>query len=105
MPNSPQFVLGCYRALLWLYPAELRRAYGTDMVDVFEQLLWSEWKRRGMRGVAAAGWHAIGEVFTVAIPSQLVSDWMIATGLSLVITSGVLGLLVGIMMRGAHRFQ
>jgi hypothetical protein len=98
MPKTLQYVLGCYRGLLWLYPPDLRRAYGNDMADVFNQLLFAEWKSRGMRGVAAAGRRAIGEVFTIAIPGQLVSDWMITTILSLVITSGVLGSLVGVMM-------
>jgi hypothetical protein len=98
MPKTLQYFLSCYRALLWLYPRDLRHAYGNDMADVFKQLLWTEWTSRGMRGVAAAGRRAIGEVITVAIPSHLVSDWMIATGLSLVITSGVLASLVGVMM-------
>lgn len=98
MPKTLQYVLSCYRALLWLYPRDLRHAYGNDMADVFKQLLWTEWTRRGMRGVVVAGRRAIGEVLTIAIPSQLASDWMIATGVSLVITSGVLASLVGVMM-------
>jgi hypothetical protein len=98
MPKTLQYVLSCYRALLWLYPPDLRQAYGNDMADVFKQLLWAEWTSRGMRGVASAGRRAIGEVFTIAIPGQFVSDWMIAAGLSLVVTSGVLASLVGVMM-------
>jgi hypothetical protein len=91
--------------LLWLYPPELRRAYGKDMANVFEQLLRREWMNRGARGVAVTGCRAIGELFTVAIPGQLTSEWMIAAGLSLVITSGILGLLVGIMMWPRYRFH
>jgi hypothetical protein len=94
----------CYRALLWLYPADLRNAYGRDMANVFDQLLRTEWQRRGTRGVTATGCRAIGEVFTVAIPERLMSDRMIAAGLSLVITSGVLALLVGIMMWPRYKF-
>jgi len=94
----------CYRALLLLYPAHLREAYGAEMASVFDQLLWTEWRSRGLRGVATTGCRAIGEVFTVAIPGQLMSDWMIAASLSLVITSGVLMLLVGIMMWPRYRF-
>jgi hypothetical protein len=93
-----EWVLRCYRALLRVYPPDLRHAYGSDMADVFDQLLSAEWSRRGMRGVAAAGWRAIGEVFTIAIPSWLASDWMIAAGLSLLITSGVLASLVRVML-------
>lgn len=56
----------CYRVLLCLYPAELRSAYGSEMANVFEQVLRTEWQRRGARGVAATGCRAIGELFTVA---------------------------------------
>ena len=94
----------CYRVLLWLYPAELRSVYGADMAYVFEQLLRTEWQRRGARGVAVTGCRAVGELFTVAIPGRLMSDGMIAAGLSLVITSGVLALLVGIMMWPRYKF-
>jgi hypothetical protein len=98
MPRTLEYVLSCYRVLLWLYPPDLRHAYGNDMAEVFKQLLWAEWRSRGMRGVAGAGRRAISEVFTIAIPGLIVSDWMITTGLSLVITSGVLASLVGVMM-------
>jgi hypothetical protein len=74
------------------------------MSSVFDQLLWKEWRSRGARGVAATGCRAIGELFTVAIPGRLVNEWMIAAGLSLVITSGVLALLVGIMMWPRYKF-
>jgi hypothetical protein len=87
----------CYRTLLWLYPAELRRAYGRDMADCFERALDLEWKRRGRWGVARAGLHAASEVFTVAIPRHLTNEWLITGGLSLVINCGILALLVGIM--------
>jgi hypothetical protein len=105
MPKTLQYLSVCYRALLWLYPSDLRDAYGKEMANVFEQLLWKEWTRRGARGVASAGCRAIGELFTVAIPRQLVSDRMIAAGLSLVITSGILALLVGMMMWPRYRFR
>lgn len=87
----------CYRATLWLYPAQLRRAYGRDMADAFERGLDAEWKRRGQRGILRAGLRAAGEFFTVALPGHLMSDWLITAGLAIVINSGILGLLVGIM--------
>jgi hypothetical protein len=87
----------CYRTLLWIYPAELRRAYGRDMADCFERALDLEWKRRGHWGVFRAGLHAASEVFTVAIPGHLMNEWLITGGLSLVINCGILAVLVGIM--------
>ena len=88
----------CYRALLGLYPAKLRRAYGKEMSDVFIQVLEAEWRMRGMRGVAAAGVRAVVEFFFVAVPVHIVSDWMIAGSLSLAITSGIFGSLIAVMM-------
>lgn len=88
----------CYRALLRLYPAKLRRAYGKEMSDVFIQVLEAEWRRRGIRGVAAAGFRAVVEFFFVAVPVHIVSDWMIAGSLSLAITCGIFGSLVAVMM-------
>jgi hypothetical protein len=105
VPKTLQYLAASYQAMLWLYPSELRDAYGQDMANVFEQILKSEWTKRGPRGVATAACRAVGELFTVAIPMRLMSDRMIAAGLSLVITSGVLALLVGIMMWPRYRFR
>ena len=98
MPAWLRCCAACYRALLRLYPAKLRCAYGMEMADVFHQVLEAEWRKRGVRGVAAAGWRAVVEFFVVAMPVHLVSDWMIVGSLSLAITSGVLGSLVAAMM-------
>jgi VIT1/CCC1 family predicted Fe2+/Mn2+ transporter len=87
----------CYRGLLRLYPSELRNAYGEEMAAVFQQLIRDEHRRSGSRGVALASMHALGELFTVALPLYLTSDWLIAASLSVVISLGVLGSLVGIM--------
>lgn len=97
MPEILRHLVRCYRALLWLYPASLRREYGRDMSDAFESVLEMEWTRRGGSGVVLTGLRAIGEVFTVAIPGHLMNEWILTAGLSLVINAGILGLLVGIM--------
>jgi len=105
MPRALQYLSVSYRVLLWLYPADLRDAYGQDMANVFDQQLWTAWVNRGTRGVAVAGCRAINELFTIAIPRRLMSDRAIAAALSLIITSGVLALLVGIMMWPRYRFR
>jgi hypothetical protein len=76
-------ILAAYRALLWLYPAELRAVYGREMQDVFEQQLAEE-------GLLIAAWFALRELFTIALPARLLSERMIAPYLSLVITSVIL---------------
>jgi len=74
------------------------------MTGVFEQALRTEFEKRGARGVAVIGCRALFELFTVAIPGQLTSEWMISAGLSLAINSAILALLVGIMMWPRYKF-
>jgi hypothetical protein len=87
----------CYRVTLRLYPSQLRTGYGDEMAADFQRLIHDAYRRRGGRAVARISVRAFGEFFTVALPGHLVSDWFIAASLSFVITSSVLGLLVGIM--------
>jgi hypothetical protein len=94
--------LGClsffYGVLLRLFPADLRTVYGGEMANIFSHLVHDEYRRRGAVGVACVSARAFGEFFTVALPRHLASDWLISASLSLIITSSVLGLLVGVMM-------
>ncbi len=98
MPRYIESVSFCYRVLLRLYPMELRGRYGDEMTAVFGQSLRDAYVRSGRRGAALACARAFGEFFTVALPRHLTSDWLIAASLSLVITTGILGSLVGVMM-------
>lgn len=95
----------CYRILLRLFPADLRTVYGDEMANIFGHLIRDEYQHRGSRGVARVSARAYGEFFTVALPRHLTSDWLISATLSLVITSGVLGSLVGVMMQRVVIFQ
>jgi hypothetical protein len=99
-----RYLSACYRALLWLYPRHLREAYGADMAAVFDQLLRREYRKRGVRGVAGTICRAIGELFSVAIPAHLMSEWVISASLSLLINSAILVLLVAIMMWPRYKF-
>jgi hypothetical protein len=93
---------GLYRAFIRLYPSDLRNEYGADMAAAFEQLIRDEYMRRGTRGVLAVSASAFAEFFTVALPRHFRSDWLIASLLSLIITSSVLGSLVGVMTAQIH---
>jgi hypothetical protein len=97
MPKPIFHLIAAYRAMLWLYPRELRGTYGSEMALVFEQQLRTEWARRGMRGVLAASSSAIREVVTIAIPGRLLSERIIAPGASLVITSALFMGLVAVL--------
>ena len=105
MPPSFEFLSFCYRMLLRLYPSELRTPYGDEMTEVFAQFIRDEYTCTGWRGVALACVRAFGEFFIVALPRHLASDWVIAASLSLVITSSVLGSLVGIMTARVAAFH
>jgi len=97
MPRYVEFLSFCYRVLLRLYPTELRTHYGDEMTAAFAQLLHDAYVRTGRRGVALVCARAFGEVFTIALPRHLASDWLIAASLSLVITTGILASLIGVM--------
>jgi len=98
MPRYIGLLSFCYRVSLRLYPAELRTHYGDEMTAVFGQFLRDTHGRAGRRGVALACARAFREFFTVALPRHLMSDWLIAASLSLVLTISILGSLVGVMM-------
>jgi hypothetical protein len=58
--------LKLYRGLVQLYPAELQRRFGSEMVDVFEQqLLWA-WQQRGAIGIGRVWCCVFVEVATEA---------------------------------------
>ena len=97
MPRALKCILACYSASLWLYPAELRRSYGREMADVFEQQLLAAWTREGLRGVRETCICAIEELITIALPARIWNERLIAPVLSLIITSAVFITLVAIM--------
>jgi hypothetical protein len=97
MPRIIRWFLVCYRALIHLYPHSLRRDYGGEMVDVLEQQLRAQWESRAIWALIETCLCAIGELTTIAIPSQLLSERLIAPCLSLVITSAMYVTLISII--------
>jgi hypothetical protein len=97
MPRSMQLVLFCYEALLALYPRELRQKYGPEIVEAFQQDLWTEWSARRARGVLSIVLCALREVFTVAMPGWFLSERTIASALSLLITTTVFVSMIAVM--------
>jgi hypothetical protein len=51
-----------YRGLVRLYPSDLRRHFGSEMVDVFEQQLLAAWGERGAAGVGRVWCLVVVEV-------------------------------------------
>jgi hypothetical protein len=62
--------LELYRGLIHLYPANLQRRFGPEMVDVFEQQLLAASDQRGAAGIGRVWCSVIVEVATgAAIPA------------------------------------
>ena len=60
-----------YATSLVLYPKELWREFGTEMVEVFGEQVSEAYSRRGFPGLLRVWIRAIREFFTVAIPGRL----------------------------------
>jgi hypothetical protein len=78
-----------YRYLLSLYPKELRRRFGADMMEVFEDLLSDAYSERRAIGIASLWCNALWEFASVALPTRLSSPAIIAATLSFVVASAI----------------
>jgi hypothetical protein len=61
--------LRLYSALILLYPADLRRDFGADMLDVFADDLITAIQFRGLRGAIATWRSAFRELTRIALPA------------------------------------
>jgi len=78
-----------YSGLLILYPRDLRRKFGAEMVEVFEDLTREAMVRNGPRGMAMMWGSALWELLTVAIPARLASNTVMAGALSFLASSAL----------------
>jgi hypothetical protein len=76
-----------YRALLILYPDDLRRTFGAEMAGVFEQQLADAWARSGIAGAMRVWLYVAHELFFVALPAQLAAPVVVVPMLSLISNS------------------
>jgi len=76
-----------YAGLLALYPRDLRLRFGADMAEVFEDLMREAAARSGPAGIAAIWRCALWELLTVAAPSRLTSNAVMAGALSFLASS------------------
>ena len=78
-----------YRRLLIFYSPELSRKFGEEMTDVFVALL-CEATDQGKRVEVALLWRsALWELLTVAVPSRLASNAVMAGALSLLASAAL----------------
>jgi len=76
-----------YGCLLWLYPDDLRKRFGQEMLDVFAELVAETRAQRDWRGAATIWWIALTESVTVGLFARLQSRVMIAGAASFSIAS------------------
>ena len=60
-----------YATSLVLYPNELRREFGTEMVEVFDEQVSEAYSRSGFPGLLRVWFSATREVVTIALPGRL----------------------------------
>jgi hypothetical protein len=60
-----------YQSSLALYPSELRRDFGAEMVEVFHEQVSEAYFRRGFPGLLRVWFRATREFVTVALPARL----------------------------------
>jgi len=77
-----------YSGLLTLYPPDLRRRFGAEMEEVFEELLRAA-AQSGANSVAAVWSRALWELLAVALPQRLASETVMAGAISFLTASGL----------------
>ena len=55
---------------MFLYPEELRREFGNEIVLAFTEDLEAAWRDGGIPGVIRVWWWALCELLSVALPGQ-----------------------------------
>jgi hypothetical protein len=78
-----------YGYLLIFYPRELRCRFGTEMMDVFEDLMCEAVLQRGPAGMVSLWGSALWELLSVAAPLRLCNTTVIAGALSFVASSAL----------------
>jgi hypothetical protein len=60
-----------YEKSLVLFPSELRRDFGAEMVEVFDEQIWEAYSRSGFPGLLRVWFSATREFVTIALPGRL----------------------------------
>jgi hypothetical protein len=75
-----------YEKLLLLYPEDLRRHFGAEMVLAFVDDMEAAWGDARIAGVLQIWWYALREIVTVALPAQTSNPCVLVPALSFVLT-------------------
>jgi len=89
MTSAVRVSCGLYKMVLLTYPRDFRLRFGSEMATTFSDQICAEWKHNGLPGVARVWRSAVGEVLSVAVPLRLRSPIVIATSLSLLLSTAL----------------
>jgi len=71
-----------YATSLVLYPNELRREFGAEMVGVFNEQISEAYSRSGFPGLLRVWFSATREFVTIALPGRLVERMVPIAGVT-----------------------
>jgi hypothetical protein len=71
-----------YATSLVLYPGELRREFGAEMVDVFDEQVSEAFFRRGFSGLLHVWFSTAREFVTVALPGRFAEHMVPIVGVT-----------------------
>ena len=57
-----------FRRFVILYPSDLRREFGDDLVEVFSQQIETAWEEKAWRGIAGAWLSVLGDCALITLP-------------------------------------
>ena len=60
-----------YTSLLVFYPRDLRRDFGTEMIEIFDEQAWEAYSHLGSSGLLRVWFSAMREMVTVGLPGRL----------------------------------
>ena len=94
-----------YATSLVFYPNELRREFGAEMVEVFDEQVSEAYSRRGFPGLLRVWFSATMEFVAIALPGRLAERMVpivgVTTALALLVWfSGYIGYVMETACRG-----
>lgn len=75
-----------YATSLVLYPNELRREFGAEMVEVFDEQVAEAYSRSGFPGLLRVWFSTTREFVTVALPGRLAERMLPIVGVTAALT-------------------
>ena len=101
MTNFADWSVRLYGRILLLYPDDLCRDYGAEMVLAFHDDVESAHRNAGVRGVLRVWRCALSEILRLALPAHIASPAVLVPALLLAFTLGTISFEI-IMALHAH---